>query len=76
MDFNSAYVRAKQEFTTINEPAKATPPVSRGARQRAAAPRQGSGGQNTKGFAPGVISDMSDDDFMENYRDIINSVRN
>ena len=74
MDFNSAYTRAKGEFQTINEPAQERPSMSRGEKRRASAPRQGSGSKS-RGYAPGVISDMSDDEFMENYRDIIANVR-
>ena len=75
MPFGEAYTRAKAEFNTINEPAQERAPMSRGQRQRASSPRQGGGTSQRSGYAPGVITDMSDDEFMENYRDIINSVK-
>ncbi len=75
MPFAQAYTQAKAEFQTINEPAEERAPMSRGAKQRASSPRQGGGTSTRSGYAPGVIADMSDDEFMTNYRDIINSVK-
>jgi len=76
MDFGSAYTRAKNEVITLRGEQNVTPPVSRGERVRASGSKPvASANHNRGGYAEGVISDMSDEDFMANYRDIINSVR-
>lgn len=75
MDFGSAYTRAKQEVLAINPPVE-TPTITRGERQRASAPRSGGGApSNRGGYAPGAISDMNDEDFLNNYNDILKQVQ-
>ena len=76
MDFGSAYTRAKQEYIAINQPEQ-VPPVTRGERQRASAPRSGGGtpSQSRGGYAAGAISDMNDDEFLRDYNKIIASVQ-
>ena len=77
MDFGSAYTRAKQEYLAIHQ-SEPTPEVTRGEKRRASAPRTGGGSgasTNRGGYAPGVISDMSDDEFLKNYHDIIRQVQ-
>ena len=76
MDFSNAYTKAKHEINTMNAdtPQK---PISRGDRQRASSSRSNSAGttSNRGGYNAGVISDMADDDFLNNYQSIISSVR-
>ena len=76
MDFGSAYTRAKNEVRTIMGETPSSPPVSRGERVRASGSRPTASTQvNRNGYAEGVISDMNDEDFMSNYRDIVASVQ-
>ena len=75
MDFGSAYTRSKNELAVIQGEAPSAPPVSRGERVRASGSRPTATTTNRGGYSEGVISDMSDDDFMKNYRDIITSVQ-
>ncbi len=77
MDFSSAYTRAKHEYVAINQP-EPTPDITRGDRQRASAPRSGGGAPSQRsagGYAVGAISDMNDEDFLNDYNKIIASVQ-
>jgi hypothetical protein len=75
MDFGSAYTRAKQELAVINEPVTTTP-VSRGDRIRDSGSRPAAQSQSNRSWlAVGVISDMSDDDFMSQYRELAEQAR-
>lgn len=75
MDFASAYVKAKGEIQAIN-PQSDPDPVTRDTRVRASAPRSGGGTPRSTGVASGAITDMNDEDFLANYRDIVNQVQN
>ena len=76
MDFSNAYTKAKHELNVMNteEPQR---PISRGDRQRASSSKTTSAGttSNRGGYATGVITDLSDDEFLNNYQNIIASVK-
>jgi hypothetical protein len=80
MDFNSAYVRAKSEFSSIKSattpPQKQAPQVTVGERRRASSTRASASPRSSGSYGAGVISDMSNDDFLANFENIIKSVRN
>lgn len=72
-DFGSAYVNAKQALMATKAPQQEPKPtVTRGDRRRASSTR-GSASSQSKSYAQGVISDMSDDEFLENFNDILKS---
>ncbi|MCI4437725.1 MAG: hypothetical protein JHC33_13035 [Ignisphaera sp.] len=79
LDFNSAYVRAKNELRTINsvtQPSRQQQQeVTVGERRRAATTRS-SASPRSSSYGAGVISDMTDADFLANFENIIKSVRN
>ncbi len=75
MDFGTAYTRAKEEYMILNQP-EPIPEITRDDRSRASAPRSGgSPATRNSGYGTGVISDMSDDEFLKNYNDIVSSVQ-
>lgn len=70
-EFNSAYLKAKELIIGTKSP-EPTPsaPITRGERQRASASRGKSSSQKTYGS----VTDMSDDDFLRDFDDIINGL--
>jgi hypothetical protein len=70
MEFNAAYLKAKELLTGIAPKQQQTPPVTRGDRRRASAPRKSASQSKTYG----AISDMNDDEFLANFQDIISSL--
>ena len=72
-EFNDAYIRAKEMIVGTQTPT-ATPkqPITRGERVRASSNR-GSASSSSKSY--GSVGDMSNDDFLENFQDIINGLQ-
>jgi len=71
-EFNSAYIQAKEMLIGTKTPA--TEPrrtITRGERVRAASPR---GRSSAPSKTYGAISDMSNDEFLENFNDIISGL--
>ena len=69
MEFNQAYLRAKEMIVGTESPQAAPQqPITRGDRVRASSGR-GSASAKSKNY--GTISDMTNDDFLENFNDII-----
>jgi hypothetical protein len=69
MEFNAAYLRAKEVLTaSVKDTPKQT--VTRGDRVRASANRKSTSQSKTYG----AIADMSDDDFLANFQDIISGI--
>ncbi len=70
-EFNTAYLRAKEMIVGTQSPTP-TPqaPITRGERQRASASRGKASSQKT--FSS--VADMSDDDFLNNFQDIVNGL--
>jgi len=77
MDFGSAYSRAKSEVIALRGEQKPAPTVTRGERIRASGSRGSASVASTPrgGYAEGVISDMSDEQFFAEYNDIVASFR-
>ena len=70
-EFNSAYLRAKEMLIGTKSPeAPKAPTITRGERQRASANRGKASSQKTFGS----VSDMSNDDFLRDFDDIINGL--
>ncbi len=70
-EFNSAYLKAKEMIVGTTTPAATQQqPITRGERQRASASRGKASSQKTFGS----VSDMSDDDFLNNFQDIVNGL--
>ena len=70
MEFNAAYLQAKENIVALRAPQESKPQVTRGDKVRASSTR-GSASASKGSYGAGTISDMTDDSFLENFQDII-----